>query len=432
MRRTLEAGGTEVRLMVAVDLGGELQAVQFGDERLSKRAIQIAERLQQSPNASIPAAMGTKNELDACYEFFDNPKVTQQKILQPHIEATYRRIEQTDSVVCAQDTSEIDLTRPKQQVQGAGPMDCESRRGAFFHPVVAFNLDGVALGLLGQKTYVRETLSTLTPSQKTDQRRRTPIEEKESIRWLEGLTMTHQAALACPETICVCVGDSEADIYELFVAKSQIATSNLHILVRAGQNRNTTDREDWKDQVRRSPVVGEQVVNLRARTAKVGIGKSARSRSREARTAQLEIRTAVVDVARPIHASKDLLASGRVNVVLCEEVNVPEGEDPICWMLVTTLPIDTEQDVQRVIRCYCIRWQIEVFFKTLKSGCRIEHRRFEEIDRIKNALAMYAIVAWRLMYICHMGRSCPDVGCEIIFEPSEWKSVYAILGAGNP
>ena len=418
--------------MGAVDLEGEFQAVQFGDARLSNRAIQIATRLEQSPNASIPAAMCTDKELDACYRFFDNPKVLPPKILQPHIEATYSRISQSDFAVCAQDTTEVDLTRPVQQVEGAGPMDCESRRGAFFHPVVAFNLSGVALGLLGQKTFVRKSLSKLTPSQKTDKRRSTPIAEKESIRWLEGLAMTHQAALACPETTCVCTGDSEADIYELFVAKSQIETSNLHLLVRAGQNRNTTDREDWKDQARRSPVIGEQTISLRARTAKIGEGKSARSRSREARNAVIQIRKAVVDVARPIHASKDLPASVRVNVVLCEEVNVPEGEDAICWMLVTTLPIDTDEDVQRVIRSYCIRWQIEVYFKTLKSGCRIEHRRFEEIHRIKNALAMYAIVAWRLMYICHMGRACPEVDCEIIFEPSEWKSVYAVLGMAIP
>ncbi len=413
--------------MGALDLAGELVTAQFGDARLNERAVEIVGRLEQHSNVSIAAAMTTRKELEACYRFFDNVKVTPERILQPHIEATYQRIAQADFVLCVQDTSEIDLTRPNEQVKGAGPMDSESRRGAFFHPVVAFNEDAVALGIVGQKTYVRKNLSTLTPSEKSDKRRKTPIQEKESIRWLEGLQMTNQTALACPETTCVCVGDSEADIYELLVAKSQIPTANLQLLVRAGQNRNTTDKEDWKDQVRRSPVIGTQTLSIRARTAKIGEGKSARSRSRDARTAEIEIRKATVEVARPVHASSDLPGSVTVNVVLCEEVNIPEGEDPICWMLVTTLPIDTDQEVQRVIRSYCIRWQIEVFFKTLNSGCRIEHRRFEEIHRIKNCLAFYAMVAWRLSYICHIGRECPDVDCEIIFEPSEWKSVYAVL-----
>lgn len=101
-------------------------------------------------------------------------------------------------------------------------------------------------------------------------------------------------------------------------------------------------------------------------------------------------------------------------------------------MLVTSLPIETDEDVQRVIRSYCIRWQIEVFFRTLKSGCRIEYRRFESIDRIFNCLAFLSIVAWRFMYICHIGRECPDIDCEVIFEPSEWKSVYATLGIKLP
>lgn len=418
--------------MGAVDLGTELLEVQFGDSRLNDRAVEIARRLEQSPNASIPTAMKTRKELEACYRFFDNVKVTPVKILQPHIEATYQRIASEDFVLFVQDTTELDLTRPEQQVRGAGPMDSESRRGAFFHPVVAFDCSGVALGIVGQKTYIRTSLSKLGNSQKVDQRRMKSIQEKESVRWLEGLTMTNQAALKCSETTCVCVGDSESDIYELFVAKEQTPTANLHLLVRAGQNRNTTEKDDWKDQVRRTDTIGEQTISIRARTAKIGQGKSSRSRSRDARTTQVAIRKATVQVARPVHASADLPASVTVNVVLCEELNVPEGEDPICWMLVTTLPIDTDEEVQRVIRSYCIRWQIEVFFKTLKSGCRIEHRRFEEIGRIKNCLAFYALVAWRLMFICHMGRQCPDVDCEIIFEPSEWRSVYTVLGLELP
>jgi len=118
--------------------------------------------------------------------------------------------------------------------------------------------------------------------------------------------------------------------------------------------------------------------------------------------------------------------------VLCEEVNPPQGEDAISWMLVTTLPIETDQEVRQVIASYCVRWQIEVYFRTLKSGCRVERRRFEEIDRVLNCLAFYSVIAWRVMYVCHLGRQCPEMDCEVIFEPSEWKSVYTILGLPVP
>jgi hypothetical protein len=414
------------------DLPSELSGCQFGDERLTKRAQKLADALSQYPNVSIPAALKSKADIEGCYRFFDNAKVTPEKILQPHIEATQQRMGQVDFALLVQDTTELDLTRPEQQVRGAGPMDCESRRGAFVHPLIAFDIDGVALGILGQKSWVRKELSKASKSEKCVRRKRTPIEEKESFRWLEGLRCAEQTAMACPETTCVCVGDSESDIYDVFAAASQSVQKNLQLLVRAGQNRNTHEGQDWAEEVRQTAVVGNQTVTVRARQAKTGAVKSSRARSREGRTAELQIRKATIELRRPIHGDLHLPVTITVNVVLCEETNPPEGSDAISWMLVTTLGIETDEDVQRIISSYCVRWQIEVFFRTLKSGCRIERRRFEDLDRVLNCLAFYSVVAWRLMYVCHLGRECPEIDCEVIFEPSEWKSVYAILGEELP
>lgn len=418
--------------MKAADLSEELRGCQFGDERLSKRASRIADALSRKPNFSLPAALRSRADLEACYRFCDNDKVTPEKILQPHIDATYQRINQVDFVLLVQDTTEIDLTRPEQQVYGAGPMDCETRRGAFYHPLVAFDRGGIALGIAGQKSWTREEISNASKAEKSKQRKQTAIEEKESYRWIEGLHSAERAAMACPETTCVCVGDSESDIFAVFAAQAQSSAPNLYLLVRAGQNRNTTGQQDWMDQVRQTAKIGELTVNVRARTAKIGEGKSARSRSREGRIAEVEIRKASIEVCRPSHGDKRLPTTIRVNVVLCEEMTPPAGEDPISWMLVTTLPIKTDEEVRQIIEAYCVRWQIEIFFRTLKSGCRIEHRRFENLDRILNCLALYSVVAWRLMYTCQLGRECPEIDCEVIFEASEWKSVYVTLGQALP
>lgn len=414
------------------DLSMELEGCQFRDVRLTKRARKIVDVLSQKPNISMPAAMQSKGDLEACYRFCNNEKVTPERILQPHIERTYRRARELDFVLAVQDTTELDLTRPEQQVEGAGPMDCESRRGLFYHPMIAFDMDGVPLGLVGAKTWTRDQIDKAPRTEKNKRRKKTPIEEKESYRWIEGLQWAEQTAAACPETTCVCVGDSEADIYDLFVAAVQSRQANLELLVRAGQNRNTTEQQDWADQVRKSDKIGDQTVTVRSRHAKIGGGKSARSRDRVGRIAHLEIRKATIELCRPAHADRRLPPTITVNVVLCEEVQPPDGEDPICWLLVTTLPIETEQDVQRIISAYCVRWQIEVFFRTLKSGCRIEKRRFESVERVENCLALYTVVAWRLMYVCYLGRECPDLDCEVIFEPSEWKSVYTILDIELP
>ena len=70
---------------------------------------------------------------------------------------------------------------------------------------------------------------------------------------------------------------------------------------------------------------------------------------------------------------------------------------------------------------------IEVFFRVFKSGCRVEERRFEHVDRLLPCLAVYLIVTWRTLYVCRLGRSCPDISCEAVFEPAEWKAVYRVV-----
>lgn len=421
--------------MSVATLGDEFANCEFGDQRLTKRLRKLAEKLSDCPHLSIPAALITKGDVDGCYRFFDNDKVTPDDILSPHVECTYERIRQVKYVLLVQDTTEIDLTRPEQQVAGAGPMDCDARLGAFFHPMIAFDAHGVGLGLVGQKSWTRVELDKASHAEKSKKRKRKPIEEKESYRWLQGLQTARRAAAACPQTTCVCVGDSESDIYELFAAHAESLeqTPNLQLLVRAGQDRNTTGGEDWAEQVRQTEKIADHCIHIRGRRAKVAGGKkSARSADRDARTAELEVRKATVEVRRPVHGGKQLPESIRLNVVFSEERNPPSGETPISWMLVTTLPIETDEDVQRVTSSYCGRWQIEVYFRTLKSGCRIEQRRFETIDRVLNCLAFYSVVAWRLMYLCHLGRACPELPCELMFEPSEWKSVYAVLGEEIP
>ena len=414
------------------DLPSELTGCQFRDQRLTKRAQKLADVLSSQPNISIPAAMKSKADIAACYRFFDNEKVTPDAILLPHINATRERIQQLPYVLLVQDSTEIDVTRPEQQVQGAGPIDCETRRGALYHPMVAFDPGGVDLGIVGQKSWVRESISNDPKSEKRKRRRHTPIEEKESIRWLQGLLCAEHTAALCPATTCVCVGDSESDIFDVFAAAYESEQENLQLLVRAGQNRNTEDGQDWVEQVRETAAIGNQTVSIRARKADGKTVKSARNRPREGRTAELEIRKSTIELHRPVHGSTHLPETISVNAVLCEEPDPPEGADAISWMLATTLPIETDEDVQRVISSYCVRWQIEVFFRTLKSGCRIERRRFEHVDRVLNCVALYSVVAWRLMYMCYLGRDCPDIDCEAIFEPSEWKSVYAILDEEIP
>jgi len=409
----------------------EVQNADLGDERLNGRLVKIVERFGKSPNLSIPAATTSRAEMEAAYRFFSNEKVSSHKILAAHAAQTLRRMAQQSIVLLVQDTTEIDLTRPTQPVKGAGPIDCEERRGAFFHPLLAFNADGVPLGIVWHKLWTREKIKTaVSREEKRARRDYIPIEDKESVRWLEGLRAAGDAAAECPATTCICVSDSESDIYEIFSERRQpseaaSSSSPVHLLIRACQNRCTEDGY-LLDEVRRQPCLFTNTIHLSARQAKTRITQGRRAESRDARTAEVEVRAATVKLRPPERFDRQLPAL-TMNVVLVEEQHPPAGAHAVQWLLVTTLPTQTPEEVKTVVEYYCLRWQIEVYFRTLKSGCRVEDRQFETLPRIENSLAVYAMVAWRVMYLCCLGRQCPDLSCEAVLTPGEWKAVHKVV-----
>ena len=156
-----------------------------------------------------------------------------------------------------------------------------------------------------------------------------------------------------------------------------------------------------------------------------------RSQPRETRDAQVVVRAARVTLRPPWRADRKL-PPVTVNVVLVSEVDPPPGDEPVEWFLLTSLPIDSVEQVRQIIQYYCVRWMIELFFRVLKSGCRVEERLFEYMDRLLTCLAVYMIVAWRTLYVCRLGRSCPETSCEAVFEPAEWKSVWKVVRREDP
>lgn len=419
---------------MAVSLAEELSGAKFGDHRLSKRLSKIVAGLSAKPNMSIPAATNGRAEMEAAYRFFDNEKVTPDAIVEPHIAATRQRIGQTNVALLVQDSTELDLTRPQQQVEGAGPIECESRCGAFYHPLVAFDARGLPLGTVWSKSWSREeTKSHLTAAEKQKQRKATPIEEKESMRWVEGVRAARAVAEACPQTECICVADSEADIYELFAEPRRTSHSGeLHLLVRACYDRALSDRKHHLlEAVRATPCLYACSVDASRREPKTNAETRKRRNRRDARIAEVEVRATTVTL-RPPYRHDRKLPEATVNVVLVEEIDAPAGETPIQWILITTLPIDEAEYARLIVQYYCIRWQIEIYFRTLKSGCRIEARYFERLGRLLNCLAVYSIVAWKILYLCRLSRECPDLDCDVVFEPSEWKAVYMAVRQKEP
>ncbi len=417
--------------MIAPWAKEETAGVNLGDKRLDERIVILLSELGNWPALSIPAACGGRAEMKATYRFFDNDKVTFEKVIEPHVAHTKERMAAQKVVLLAQDTTEVDLTRPEQAVEGTGELD-GARRGVLLHEMQAFVPDGTPLGTAWAEVLNRtEGVSHASAAEKAHQRKQLPIEEKESFRWLTGMRKAREIAQELPTVQCIGVADSEADIYEVFAEPR--GEHPVHWLIRACQDRaiDGDTGQRLRDEVLAMPVLYEVELLIRGRTAKTAAEDRARRQNRKTRQATVEVRAASVTL-RPPYRPDRKLPPVTVNVVLVREPNPPPGETPVEWILVTTLPIDTLEQVRTIVEYYCVRWSIEIFFRTLKSGCRIERRRFEHIDRLLPCLGVYLIVAWRVLFVCRMGRSCPDIDCEAIFEPSEWKAVWAAVKRRQP
>jgi hypothetical protein len=417
--------------MIAPWAKEEMATVNLGDVRLNARVAMLLSAMGSRPTLSIPAACGGRAEMQAAYRFFDNDKAAFGPVLAPHVERGQERVAEQPVALLVQDTSEIDVTRPEQEVEGAGELD-GSRRGFLMHVMQAFTPDGTPLGTVWAEIVNRsEGVSHASASEKREQRKRLPIEEKESLRWLTGLREARALAQRSPDTQCICIADSEADIYEIFAEPR--GERPVHWLIRACQDRALEGKpsQHLREQVLATPALYEVELLIRGRKAKTAAEDRARRQNRDTRQATVEVRATTLTLRAPWRVDREL-PPVTVNVVLVLESNPPPGEPPVEWILVTTLPIDTLEQVRTVVEYYCVRWTIEVFFRTLKSGCRIERRRFEHVERLLPCLAICLIVAWRTLFVCRLGRECPDLDCEAIFEPSEWKAVWVAVHRRKP
>ena len=424
----------------------ETTGADCGDARLHKRLGTLLTALGQAPSASIPQACnGGHAEIAAAYRFFDNPATTPQSILAAHASQTHQRMGEHATVLLVQDTTEVDLSQPQRRIRGAGPLDDSARQGALLHLMHAFSPEGTPLGSVWHKIIVRpqRPAPDNSPASKSrKQRQNTPIEQKESMRWIEGLSAANALAQKQPQAYHICIADSEADIYEYLShvprqTPQQEATGSAHWIVRACQNRAlqaTCESEPtstlWTT-CEQAPVLWQKALHVRGRQNKITCDKRTRRQPRQDRDIIVSARAAQQITLRAPYRKDQRHPNIAVNAVLVREVAPPEGEVPVEWLLLTSLPVQSAEQVQQVVEAYSQRFMIEVFFRVLKSGCRIEERRFESIERHLSHLALALIIAWRVHWLSQLAQHQPDIDAAAIFTTSEWQSATATLKPGH-
>jgi len=415
----------------------------FGDIRLDKRCILLADRLSLKPSESIPAACGTWKNTIGAYRFFDNDKVTEKEILRVHRDAVLKRIREHKTVLLIQDTTEIDITRPTEQVQDSGPLNDSSRIGFLNHVMLAVTPDGIPLGVADTEIWNRDpeefgNNKNKSKGSKEKAKKQKPIEEKESFRWLQFFRKACEVQTLSPATKIICISDSEGDIYECFAeGNREDQSGKADWIVRACQNRSLEGPPEEKkvyrklwDEAGSAKVSGLLEIKVSKNEPSSG-GNRKRKQGRSARKCTAEVRAKKVKLKAP-YRKGTRLPNTEVNAVLIRETDPPSDEQAVEWLLLTGLPIDSAEAVETVIHCYCCRWQIEIYFRVLKSGCRVEKRQLETAERYKPCLMLYMIIAWWVMYVMMSGRKCPDMPCDRILSEEEWKSVYVIVKHREP
>ena len=385
----------------------EFGTVRLYDNRLKQRLYKIAQDFYGQPQAGIPEACGCKARTMGAYRLFHNPKVTMDVVLKAHKEATLERIKAERIVLAPQDTTTLNYsTHP--MTEGLGPIrnTDDTFMGLLLHDTLAFTEEGTPLGILDAQCWARD------PQDRGKRYRRhdLPIEQKESMKWLRSFRKVAELQKLCPDTLLVSIGDRESDLYELFVEAVQ-DSGGPGLLVRAEKSRNRKVEEQflWEFMSRRD-VAGSLKIHVPRRG------------SRKARDAWVDLRFAEVELKAPSRSGS--VPAVRVwAVYILEQASDERVDSPIEWMLLTTVEVKTFEDARKRVEWYSGRWGIEVYHRTLKSGCRIKDRQLGTADRLETCLGIDMVVAWRIYHLTMLGRETPELPCTVFFKDIEWKAL---------
>jgi hypothetical protein len=389
----------------------EFGTVELYDPRLKRRLFTLVRDFYHQPLSPIPMACGCQAKTKAAYRFFRNKRrIDMDTVLRAHVESTVERIKAHEVVLAVQDTTTLNYTA-HPATDGLGPIGTsrDSSVGLIVHDTMAFTVEGTPLGLVDVQCWARDP----EDRGKKYRRKELPIEQKESMKWLTSYRAVAEVQRLSPQSRLISVGDRESDIYELFLEAAQ-DLKGPDLLVRCERSRNRKCGELYLWQTMSSqPVAGFQVVHVPRRG------------SIAAREATLEVRYGQIELKPPQHKAYPPV---EVWMVYAKEIDYgPEVKEPLDWMLLTTVAVCNLYEACERLAWYTKRWGIEVYHRTLKSGCRIEDRRLGEAQRLEACLAIDMVVAWRIHHLTKLGREVPDSPCTVFFEEAEWKALYIFI-----
>lgn len=435
----------------------------FGDKRLDARFLALAQAIADQPMDPINQACGeNRAEQKAAYRFFANDKTESSVILQAHQSEVVQRAARLSSraqpwVLAIQDTSFLNFSN-HVKTEGLGKIAnyLEGRnkaKGLVVHTTLALDPEqGLPLGILDQQIWSRPT----RPDQnKASRHWKTPIEKKESYKWIRALEAGVQLLGSSSQEKggpplspgrLVTIADRESDIFEFLDRSRELGA---HFLIRAQRSKDRViiqegssirDRKGTALHTLWSHLPQQPV----RQTMEIEVPRRAGSPAHPeipARRANVEVRFCPIQLALPrrtairqrrwekgqskkFERDQSRKKSLSIYAVWVYEPHPPKGEKTLDWLLLTDLPVETLEQAQQKIQWYGYRWRIESFHKVLKSGCRVEACRLETAERLQKYITLCSIIAWKILWATLVHRQDPGQSCQALLSEAEWKALY--------
>lgn len=372
--------------------------VQLHDLRRTRRTVKAATKLAENPLGSLPVQMHDWKEIKALYRLLSEPDVTFSALMQPHFQQTRDQAVSSPVMLLVQDTTDIDLSH-RHKISGVGQIGNERGRGFFVQTVLAVRPEPrEVVGCIAQEPFVR------IPAPQGEQRhQRLKRQERETDVWLRQVEIISSPE---PGSMWVHVGDRGADMFPFFQA---CRANHTPFLVRAAQNRRVQENEEEINysltRARSWSAQASRVLELPPRHEHKG------------RSAHLHLSFGQMTLLPPRNDPRTCKEPIDVWVIRVWEEQAPEGEEPLEWLLLTSVPTTTLEQAWERVDWYRSRWLVEDYHQCLKSGCCIEQRQLQTVDGLIRLLGLLSPLAVRLLQVRELAREDPERPAHEVIEP---------------
>jgi hypothetical protein len=402
----------------------EFATVDFCDDRLTNRFFEVAKDLASNPEKPIGQACETKAAVKGAYRLFGNDNFDPSEILTSHFSETTKRMSDQKIILAIHDTSQIKFNGHKKTagVGGLNRKHTDGDRSIFFHPTLALTTEGLPLGLLSYKCLTRTLRDNEGRIAQRLKRANKNLSERESIRWINGLEET-ASNIDLRKHHIVNIADRECDSYAFMVSAIQKETS---FIVRSKGDRTVEFSDGKFDKIK--------IVLNKAETRKTIKLTVPKNKGQDERTIRASVKyiQSTIDVPRvtkKLDVITDLIPVP-VYIVQVKEID-SSHKNPIEWILITSLSIESVGDALKIVEWYKLRWAIEIYFKILKSGCRVEECRLQSFEKLDRYIALMSVIAFRIFYLSKISRTNPDEKCTAILSELEWKALFIRANRSN-